>query len=1047
MLLKTFVLLTAMKCFFIFCMCLSINCFGQSNTTIDFEHNFIGIKDGLGSGGINYMDLDSNHILWAITQNGLCRIDGYKIKKIQFNSANANSLLANNCTDFIIDSHYRIWISSEFGVTCYVVNENKFYQYTNSKLIHQNVKSYSLGQTVYEDAKGDIYIIFDIYRQLDKNNFVYFNNTEMFKIGKDMQMQKMTVTVPPFYVGDHLYNSYRNIVQYRNKEYASMGNRVFEIDVNTKQPIRTFDISKELPNGNIYMLEANIDDGNIELLTFGETPLMLNVETGKVIKKNTNKTKNKVQINASLDFNYLGKNYFLGASNLTAFYLYDSTRNWFTPYYPLNAEKTAQFVNSYILARPSKIYASYNSGIYEINIKKPLLQKNVIADTQFNHQLNSLVTNHFVYNHKHYCCIFNNGIKVLDSNFNTMQWQRSLQGKPNNQMNATSKVHQIKLIGNIAYLATDTGMVVWNLSSNKINYYSPATKDKRIYDFVKTTDSTFLCSGQYNSLFIFNCITNQFVKTQEVNSLFKNQEQNIRLYKLSTVFQNKVWITTASHGIIVYNIGTQTMEPVFINGLSNTQTSTNFLLQKKDHIFLLSTNKGIYTLDLLHNKVIRVENINGNLGSCSSIAFDADSNLWVMAANGIWCHHKKYNKWIFEGGDFELMFSANFNAFSKDNNNNLYVGIIGKIVKINYEVLKNKVEGNTFITEATTQKQNINFAMRNDVIKEIIVDAYDTKLEIDFSLYNKNYNTEATYWYQLEPLQDKKQLQNTGHITLTGLPHGKYKLTVGGTDKYGNPFPNTDTLYITIQPKWYQTLLFKLLAILLIGFLVYQFVASRIKLINDKSELKEKLTQMEMSALRAQMNPHFIFNTLNSINSYIIENKTADASNYITKFSRLIRNILENSKNEFITIEKELETIKLYLLMENIRFQNKFSYTINASEMLNDLLIPPMIIQPYVENAIWHGLLPKTTPGNLQIEILQVNNKIQITITDDGVGYNNTASQIKPQKFTQKSYGSQITKERILNSNPNNSVQITELLDEQKNVIGTKVLLQLVVSE
>ena len=125
-----------------------------------------------------------------------------------------------------------------------------------------------------------------------------------------------------------------------------------------------------------------------------------------------------------------------------------------------------------------------------------------------------------------------------------------------------------------------------------------------------------------------------------------------------------------------------------------------------------------------------------------------------------------------------------------------------------------------------------------------------------------------------------------------------------------------------------------------------------------KAELQQQAAELEMQALRAQMNPHFIFNSLNSINMFILENNKLQASEYLSKFSRLVRLILQNSQETFIPLEKELEALQLYLELESLRFEQKFEYKIQIDDEVDTtvLKVPPLIIQPYAENAIWHGL-------------------------------------------------------------------------------------------
>ncbi|MBA2498925.1 MAG: histidine kinase, partial [Chitinophagaceae bacterium] len=154
----------------------------------------------------------------------------------------------------------------------------------------------------------------------------------------------------------------------------------------------------------------------------------------------------------------------------------------------------------------------------------------------------------------------------------------------------------------------------------------------------------------------------------------------------------------------------------------------------------------------------------------------------------------------------------------------------------------------------------------------------------------------------------------------------------------------------------------------------------------SKAELQKQATELEMQALRAQMNPHFIFNSLNSINRFILQNNKDQAAEYLTKFSKLVRMILQNSQASLITLESELGSLELYLDLEALRFDNHFTYKVKLSSDIETemLKVPPLIIQPYVENAIWHGLMHKDEKGHLDIEVSQRNELLFFKITDDG---------------------------------------------------------------
>jgi LytS/YehU family sensor histidine kinase len=193
------------------------------------------------------------------------------------------------------------------------------------------------------------------------------------------------------------------------------------------------------------------------------------------------------------------------------------------------------------------------------------------------------------------------------------------------------------------------------------------------------------------------------------------------------------------------------------------------------------------------------------------------------------------------------------------------------------------------------------------------------------------------------------------------------------------------------------------------------------------------------------MNPHFIFNSLNSINSFVMDQKHEIASDYLVKFSKLIRLILDNSRSETISIEKELETLRLYVLLEAARFDNKFKCVYHIAENVNtnSIMIPPMLLQPFVENAIWHGLMQKAGEGTITLEIKKQDEEfLNISISDDGIG-REKAAELKSKSATHKSHGLKVTSQRIEMMNKLNSsgahVNIIDLKDEQGNASGTRV--------
>lgn len=217
----------------------------------------------------------------------------------------------------------------------------------------------------------------------------------------------------------------------------------------------------------------------------------------------------------------------------------------------------------------------------------------------------------------------------------------------------------------------------------------------------------------------------------------------------------------------------------------------------------------------------------------------------------------------------------------------------------------------------------------------------------------------------------------------------------------------------------------------------------------EQADLQRQATTLEMQALRAQMNPHFIFNCLNAINGFILKNEAETAADYLTRFSRLIRMVLNNSQKQLISLDEELETLGLYLHMENLRFQDNFRYEIKCDDSIDalSLFIPPMLLQPFVENAIWHGLMNKKGFGELIVDLHLDNKILNCTIIDNGVGCKNAALLKSKSVEKNKSMGIDITKNRmtLLNHDLNGQCffDIKDLEDDRGNPAGTVVSLKI----
>lgn len=253
-----------------------------------------------------------------------------------------------------------------------------------------------------------------------------------------------------------------------------------------------------------------------------------------------------------------------------------------------------------------------------------------------------------------------------------------------------------------------------------------------------------------------------------------------------------------------------------------------------------------------------------------------------------------------------------------------------------------------------------------------------------------------------------------------------------------------------------KTLLASLFACLLIFALIIYSMRQRFRnqktLLKKNEEIKqakygEQLQTLEMKALRAQMNPHFLFNSLNSINTLILSDENENASKYLNKFSRLVRQMLENSEENLVSLEDELAMLNSYIQVENLRFNNRISYAIEVDDAIDQTttMLPSMILQPFVENAIWHGLLKSKKEGKLLVNIKEDEQHLYCIIKDNGIGREKSKAMQELGGIQKKSMGIKITSDRLrllTQQKIHELIHIKDLVDDENNPVGTEVTIQ-----
>ena len=387
-------------------------------------------------------------------------------------------------------------------------------------------------------------------------------------------------------------------------------------------------------------------------------------------------------------------------------------------------------------------------------------------------------------------------------------------------------------------------------------------------------------------------------------------------------------------------------------------------------------------------------------------------------------------------------------------NNLLFVSFPGYLQYVPIDSLLNQKENRIcYLSELLVTDENNSLKSEPTSVENIGLKHYQN--DITFSI-------STTEFYQPQRLQYRYMLErsdndwsysdfNNRNISYKNLAPGTYTYRAGIKSSDGTWSKNELKHIITIHPAFWQTSWFKILGAAAILGLITLFFYYRLRLIRTqqqkRAEQEKELLELEAKALRAQMNPHFIFNCMNSIKSLIQQHEEEKSVNYLTTFSKLIRTLFNNADKKEISLYDEMETCKHYLQLEAMRFDTKFSYEVKVDENLDmkSVTLPALIIQPFIENAIWHGIVPKGTGGHIELSVMQNGSKIEIVIDDDGIGREASKQNKSASGLTHQSKGVNLTQSRLELDNllrqRQAQLEITDKKDEQGLATGTKVII------
>ena len=966
---------------------LNINLFSQS---YHFRH--FTVEDGLPSSETYHVLQDSKGYIWIATDNGVSRYDGYEFK----NFTQQDGLPDNTVFEIFEDYKNRIWFIPHSAKLSYFSNDSIYEYEHNDSLLKRIVRTANpIKLSFLVDHSNKVYYA-------DKRNGTFIIDS-LGNIEQKNSVEK-----------SHLFILNKDHIVYQNSE------TLFAIDKN---------------NETIFNLPKNsLSIG--EYLFFSD---FIAIENNKNIFIATRNTIFKINHNFEYTYNHFpyqiiwinidnNNNLWVGTRN--GVYCYMNTDIFSKPRYHLLKNNE---VSSIIKDKEGGMwFTTLNNGVHYLpNTFFKTLSQNLELHNKNIHSL--------AFDSTYLWLGLSNkvvGIKSDTINFEIkLDWDNIII----NKLYPDIKNKELRIAATLMYSFKNNTLSKNILYNSSLQYIHSSSQAKDI--IIDNKGNTWIATS--NGLYKYDK-NNYFIKksdifSQKINSLCQKQEDAYILCGCN----NGLWEYAMNKDTFKYLGNKNELLEKQIDCMINNTYHNNIWLGTKSNGIVIYDNDQIYnisTKDGLSNNSITSLFLKGNV-------------MWVATRNGL-------NKITFQ--DNELKYSYTIESFNKIHgiaNNEIndiyvddslaYIATKKGLNIIDYTIIKKNS------TPPPIYIKNIKIQDKDTIIKNHYVLPYDkNSIRIEFvGLMYKN-NENKRYKYKFNQVAKKTNWieTNENNVNLSFLPSGKYTFNVLAINEDNTESIEPASISFTITPPYWKTWWF-ITAISFLTFSMFYIIYKiRINEINKRNNLEKKLlkevNKFRQKALSQQMNPHFIFNTLNSIQYYIYNNDIDSSIQYLSKFSKLMRLILENSQYDTIPIQDELDTMDLYLQLEALRIDENFEFEIIVNNQVNTKFykIYPLLIQPYIENSIWHGLIQKGDK-KIKIEILPDNDSILCIIEDNGIGRERAMEIKKQQHVTHKSHGTEITSKRIeiINKfyNRDFKVEFIDLKDNAGNAIGTRVLLKI----
>jgi ligand-binding sensor domain-containing protein len=1000
------------------------------------------LESGLSQSVINDIKEDKKGFIWIATNDGLNRFDGVRFKVFSYEPSDSLSLPSSSIQKIFYDQDHHLWINTPDDLVIFDIESGKVAGKEISKKNKFRSVCIGQGQDIWSFTKRNTLI------RLDRSSLKIKEESPECKA-----LSNQEKIIGSYYINTSvLLFSKKGVCHEYNietKKWSSSKSNLFEEELSYNEAV--YDYQQTI---YLYSMETDLIEYNLKTRSFSASPINSN-------ERNILGINNVVydSSRSELLISTYGQGCFIyNTKNKQTIELNQSSKNiTLSSNYPqaiLRGDKNILWIG----------YDGKGIDVFDPNIKKfvPLIKES--PDEDYNLKFVRKIIEGA--NGNLWFGTAGSGLIEYDRKTSEYTFYNKNELKPN----AETFIIEMEKVNNDIWLALNSGDILLFDMINKrvrkrIKYedeWNEMGRNQIWSMYFDDLSSTLWIGTARKGIFSINTLTN------EKKNYFDKSNRIYKDNRIRCLFQkaDKSILAGTTKGALLLKPGAKEFSRVFPNKkveINNQHSVKSFYEGPNGNTWVGTDGAGIFILDENYNTLEQIttdQNLSNNV--VYGILSQDKSTVWVSSNKGLsnisW-QLTNSNSISYSISNYQVTSGLQSNEF----NTNSYLKLADGSLAFGGIDGVNIFNGNDIkFSKETPRVVIVEFSVFNRKMNDNKLISYTDEIDLKYNQNSFSFNYNAVgfnlldkikYQYRLIGLSDEWQdADDRTYVSFTNLDPGDYEFQVKAANYDGYWGEDYTTLKIHIAAPLHKQWWFIILCAFIILFTIWSIARYRNQVRTERESLKleyaKDIAEVEMKALRAQINPHFLFNSLNSINNFILKNENKKARKYLVKFSQLVRNILNNSTSPYVSLKEEIETIQLYVEIESMRFDNTFKFNIEMSDDLdvNQIQIPSLLLQPYVENAIWHGLMHKEGEKNIEIRIHQSQRDlINIEIEDDGIG------RIESQKLTsdnkRKSFGMQLGAERLklMNSElqSQGGVQVIDLYNENKKAKGTLISIKL----